>query len=459
MQDVLAMGKPIVRTPFRPTSFGVGLALFAALLVLIAAMVTLDPDNNDIVSNVVGLPIRAGASAILFSGIFGFCAVLLYRVSATAGWLVLIATVASALSDNSVEQAFNWFNNQMWSFYSESGVSLTQVGAGLFGLVVSAGGIATVIAALYAADPRRRIGRWVVPVAAVLVLSMVAGAWLMAVVWCDWESLGFPVTYVPPWWFHWWQPLLFGPQVYLLVLLGLLGDLMPGIRRARARRTLEGQRRVPTNLVRALVDELVPGRAAAQTAVAAAERARFASDLHAEVLPHLARTIARSERGASADELTSQLRDLETDLRALMTERRLVILEEFGLVPALEWLAEQTQDRFDVEVALDVEALDEVRPPREVERAAFRIAQLALDNAVRHGAPSAIALSTRCATRQVALSIRDDGIGIAPEAGRTAASRNRAGLADMRVEADRVGGALDVHPARPGTEVTFAWAA
>ena len=142
-----------------------------------------------------------------------------------------------------------------------------------------------------------------------------------------------------------------------------------------------------------------------------------------------------------------------------MTERRLVILEEFGLVPALEWLAEQTQDRFDVEVALDVEALDEVRPQREVERAAFRIAQLALDNAVRHGAPSAIALSTRCATRQVALSIRDDGIGIAPEEGRAAASRNRAGLADMRVEADRVGGALDVNPARPGTEVTLAWAA
>jgi signal transduction histidine kinase len=222
---------------------------------------------------------------------------------------------------------------------------------------------------------------------------------------------------------------------------------------------MEGQRRVPTNFVRALVDELVPGRAAAQTAVAEAERARLASDLHAEVLPHLARAIARSERGASADELTSQLRDLETDLRALMTERRLVILEEFGLVPALEWLAEQTQDRFDVEVALDVEALDEERPPREVERAAFRIAQLALDNAVRHAGPSAIALATRCAPRQVALSVRDDGTGIEPEAGRAAASRNRAGLADMRVEADRVGGALDVHAARPGTEVTFAWAA
>ena len=433
MDHIPSVSGPTLRALLHPTRFGVALVAYAALVFVI-----LVGTQAVYVSQISPVAIAVVVAAMVV-------AIPVRWLSPGLGWLMLIFAAAQMVQ-----------LNQTYGVSEHGGPFITSV---LFLRPIPdvCDVSAIVVAALYATERRRRLGRWVVPVAAGLVLLMVASLiWFTGLPTQPGCGCGSPPCSCD---FTYMMSTAGDPPLPLLVLLGLLGDLMPGIRRARARRTLEGQRRVPTNLVRALVDELVPGRAAAQTAVAAAERARFASDLHAEVLPHLARTIARSERGASADELTSQLRDLETDLRALMTERRLVILEEFGLVPALEWLAEQTQDRFDVEVALDVEALDEVRPPREVERAAFRIAQLALDNAVRHGAPSAIALSTRCATRQVALSIRDDGIGIAPEAGRTAASRNRAGLADMRVEADRVGGALDVHPARPGTEVTFAWAA
>ncbi|MDR3635612.1 MAG: hypothetical protein P4L84_17555, partial [Isosphaeraceae bacterium] len=235
MHNVLAVNNPVHRVRFRPTGFGIALALFAALLVVITAMSTLDPDNNDIASNVAGLPIRAGVSAILLSGILGFSAVLLYRVSAAAGWLILIATAASALSDYDLGRVGNGhIDVTRWP--------PTVLGAaGVLVLWVCFGGLTTMFAAMYAAERRRRLGRWVVPVAAILVLSMVGGVYILALAYLDLVDRGWPSdpSVVPASWWSWWQPLLLpGWQLVLLVLLGLLGDLVPAVRRARARRAL-----------------------------------------------------------------------------------------------------------------------------------------------------------------------------------------------------------------------------
>jgi signal transduction histidine kinase len=450
MRNSLAVDEPLRPPLFRPTTFGIGLAVYAGVLAAAAVVVALLSTDGP-ASIVNGVAFGYGAAEVLIAGGVGVLAVLVHRLSPGLGWLMLILTVSW------VGEPLN--SIATWPSLFAVGPTWFPIGAvGVWYLPLVG---TTVLAALYAADRCRRLGRWGVPVAVILAGSVVASVVLDAFAYGQFAMFGYevPNSFEPPAWWSWRDPLLAGWQPFVLVLLGLLGDLRPAVRRARHRGIIEGQRRMPTTLVRTLLDELVPGRAAAQTAVAEMERARLASDLHAEVFPLLARAIARSERGALPAELTGHLRDMEKDLRALMSERRLVILEEFGLVPALEWLAEQTQDRFEVEVELDVEEADDQRPPRDVERAAFRIAQLALDNAVRHGNPRKVALATRSSTRRVDLSVRDDGAGIAPEALRAATLRNRAGLADMRIEADRVGAALDVRSARPGTEVTFSWAA
>ena len=65
-------------------------------------------------------------------------------------------------------------------------------------------------------------------------------------------------------------------------------------------------------------------------------------------------------------------------------------------MPGIEWLAERVEDRSDVRVEIVVDGGDGVRSPgvarpvrpRGTERAAFRVAQLALDNVVRHAPAS-----------------------------------------------------------------------
>jgi signal transduction histidine kinase len=119
-----------------------------------------------------------------------------------------------------------------------------------------------------------------------------------------------------------------------------------------------------------------------------------------------------------------------------------------------------TEDRSDIPVALHVGGEDGGRPPRRIETAAFRIAQLALDNAVLHGRPSSIELDVTADARAVILEVRDDGRGITAEAEPSAVTAGRRGLADMRRLAIETGAALDVvaGPER-GTVVAFRWPA
>ena len=95
------------------------------------------------------------------------------------------------------------------------------------------------------------------------------------------------------------------------------------------------------------------------------------------------------------------------EVEALLLARRSIVLEEMGLLAGLEWLAERTEDRSDVRVEILVDggpafpspgAAPPARPPRDVERAAFRVTQLALDNVVRH-APGASVSVRLAATR------------------------------------------------------------
>ena len=254
----------------------------------------------------------------------------------------------------------------------------------------------------------------------------------------------------------------FLPIPLALTLLGVLADLRAGVVRARARtEPLPGSNLAERLWALAVATgrELVPGQAAAEEAVLAAERTRLAGDLHAVVLPSLRRAIAEAEAGGDPEAVARHLRAVDLELERLMADRWPVVLEAFGLVRALEDLAERLEADGSPPVTIEVErggAGD--RQPAPVERAAWRFAQVTLDNAVRHAAASAITVSVATAPDRLHLVVADDGRGL-PATPSPQRPHGR-GLPDATRRAADVGATVEVR-SRPtnGTEATFDWSA
>ncbi len=216
-------------------------------------------------------------------------------------------------------------------------------------------------------------------------------------------------------------------------------------------------------LAQALGELLYPGRRVRRAEES--ERALIAAELHAEVLPSLRRSLAEIERGDSVERLAVDLREAMAVVDGMLARRRSIVLEEMGLVAGLEWLAERTEEHAGVAVEIDLGGDAQPapgRPPRSVERAAFRIAQLAMDNAVRHAPGSTIHVWLAATSRAVHLRVADDGPGMV-ETPAAAATRGRRGIADMTADAEACGGSLHIGAARDsdpvGTSVVFTWPA
>jgi signal transduction histidine kinase len=259
--------------------------------------------------------------------------------------------------------------------------------------------------------------------------------------------------------FPWSIEIILLPAYPLFVIvLGLWAwrRLVPAVAEAEAVATRPFQ---VLRYLETVISEAISGGAEQRRRAVEAERARLASTLHAEFLPNLERLATRTAAGAPPEEVRERLRELQDDVRRLMAERRLVILEEFGIVEALEWLIAQAEERvsFAVELTVD-DASTADRPPREVERAAFRIAQLAVENAIQHAGPSRLVLSVVSRSDRLAITVADDGHWVAPST--SDRRRDHVGLADMRSEADHVRAAVEVLvPHGGGTTVHFAWPA
>ena len=193
--------------------------------------------------------------------------------------------------------------------------------------------------------------------------------------------------------------------------------------------------------VAVLSDELVPGRVADRRRAAETERVRLAADLHALVLPDLRRAAATAEAAGMPAEVQVDLRRALEDVEQLMHERQSIVLEQFGLVAALEWLAERTEERSPLRVALELDG-DVPDQPGAVDpvvaRAAFRIALLALDNVVRHAGATTATLRLMASADGLRLEVLDDGAGTDPE------SRDGRGIADMRAAATASSGTVEV---------------
>jgi len=199
-----------------------------------------------------------------------------------------------------------------------------------------------------------------------------------------------------------------------------------------------------------------------------AERARLARELHDGPVQELIALGQRAEmaqrlveRGEAeqAQALLEALRraELETvaELRRLIGALRPIYLEDLGFLPALEMLVQQTAGQTTARVRLEKESTVHRCAP-EVELAAYRVAQEALNNALQHAQAQNIVVRVRCDREGLALSITDDGVGFTlPPRPDLLTQAGHFGLVGMQERATRLGGTLQVRTAPgKGTRIT-----
>ena len=131
------------------------------------------------------------------------------------------------------------------------------------------------------------------------------------------------------------------------------------------------------------------------------------------------------------------------EMRLLLYELRPPMLEEEGLVGALQQRLNAVEGRTGLHVCLSVDG--EIDLPAPVEEGLYRIAQEALNNALRHAAATSVAVRLKADGQGLELDVKDDGGGFDVAA---AADRGGLGLASMRERAEALGGRLEIvsHP-------------
>ncbi|MCJ7724026.1 MAG: GAF domain-containing sensor histidine kinase, partial [Anaerolineales bacterium] len=126
-------------------------------------------------------------------------------------------------------------------------------------------------------------------------------------------------------------------------------------------------------------------------------------------------------------------------IRDVMAELRPPVLDDYGLLPALRWYAEQYTGRTNIRAVVLEPQVVIPRLPPSVETALFRISQETLTNISRHAEASQVSLSLDMVDGSPHLTIQDDGIGFDPSLADTGW-----GLRIMRERAEAVGGKLVV---------------
>ncbi|MFQ5459379.1 MAG: GAF domain-containing protein [Anaerolineae bacterium] len=187
------------------------------------------------------------------------------------------------------------------------------------------------------------------------------------------------------------------------------------------------------------------------------ERQRLARELHDAVTQSLygvtlyaeaaSRLLSAGDvEGAAADlrQLQETAQDALREMRLLIFELRPPMLDEVGLVGALRARLEAVEGRAGVHTMLVSD--DHLELPPDVEQGLYRIAQEALNNALKHSRANTISVTLRMDGDDVVLRITDDGVGFDPE---EADSQGGFGVTGMKERAELLGGQFEL-AASPG---------
>jgi PAS domain S-box-containing protein len=205
--------------------------------------------------------------------------------------------------------------------------------------------------------------------------------------------------------------------------------------------------------------------AARVEAVREEERTRVAREIHDELgqaltvlkldLSWLQGKIPRTQAQAR-NKMKSMLLHVDETIervRRIASELRPSILDDLGLLPAIEWQLEEFQKRTGIRCKLDAN-VEKVGFSAEASAVLFRVVQEALTNIVRHAAASSARVDLRSDGRNLRMSITDDGKGITEQQINDLRSL---GIVGMKERISRVGGEFRIRSQRgKGTRIEIS---
>lgn len=144
----------------------------------------------------------------------------------------------------------------------------------------------------------------------------------------------------------------------------------------------------------------------------------------------------------------AQVTGLMQEIQTMSQLLRPSMLDDFGLVPTLQWLTERFSARTHVGVELRTPAA-ELRLPGAIEVLLYRVTQEALTNILKHARARHVEVELRVGGGEVALRIADDGIGFDVERFRRTPAVGGVGLLGMRERVAYYKGRIDIR-SRPG---------
>jgi signal transduction histidine kinase len=279
------------------------------------------------------------------------------------------------------------------------------------------------------------------------------------------EGASVSITIKPPFWQTWW----FRGIVLLCFLGGAVGGYRLRIRNLESRgRELEQQvedRTVELTEANLSLEREMREREIAQEALSreqakaavTAERQRLARDLHdsvtqsiysltlfAEATRHEANEAGNSAIESQAGQIGVIAQQALKEMRLLVYELRPPELEQEGLVHALRRRVEAVEGRAGMEARIVTDEIGVI--PVEVEETLFRIAQEALNNALKHASASSVVVVLHKKGNQIVLEVKDDGVGFDLANVRDSGGM---GILSIKERSRQMGGTLEIH-AEPG---------
>ena len=189
------------------------------------------------------------------------------------------------------------------------------------------------------------------------------------------------------------------------------------------------------------------------------ERGRVARELHdgiSQMLVGVRYALELTRRklgdGAGSNSLDKGINGIGStiqEVRRISRDLRPGVLDDLGLVPALESLCDDFERR--TEIAVDASLIRSSRRflPKEARTALYRVAQEALTNIERHSGAQSAEVEMKVTPRHVILRIADDGKGMNAEAARGPGI----GLRNMQERVEQLGGEFRLIRRREGVEI------
>ena len=126
-------------------------------------------------------------------------------------------------------------------------------------------------------------------------------------------------------------------------------------------------------------------------------------------------------------------------VRKIATELRPSILDDLGLVAAIEWQSQEFEKRAGIHTVFQ-SSIPEIDFPPDMAIGMFRICQESLTNVARHASASRVAITLDPVEGGVRMTVSDDGKGLDPQR----LDRKTLGLIGMKERALMMGGKLEM---------------